>query len=121
MREFLALFTYKINISSVQVTKGQAWFKKSKSEVLAYTAHTSKFSFSKNAEIQNLKFKFQNYFIFPPEKASFWFLKKNVVSSCFGSVSALKTINTQLLFVRYFSKNAPKKVINCQKCLFDHF
>ena len=66
----------------------------------------------------NLKFEFQNYFIFTPEKACFQFLKKNTttknLSSSFGSDSALKTINARLFFVRYFSKCTTKKIINPQ-------
>ena len=72
----------------------------------------------------NLKFEFQNYFIFTPQKARFWFLKKNkqfLFSSCFGSDSALKTINTQLLFCSVFLKTHQKKVINRQKRHFGHF
>ena len=37
----------------------------------------------------NLKFEFQNYFIFTPEKARFWFLKKNTQKKFFLRVSAL--------------------------------
>ena len=90
-----------------QLTKGQAWFYKSKSKILAPVrvartgANALKFSFLKNSwglkyqyffvkiytklpltiknnrRNMNLKFEFQNYFIFTPEKAHFWFLKKN--------------------------------------------
>ena len=37
----------------------------------------------------NFKFEFQNYFIFTPEKARFWFLKKNTHKKCFLRVSVL--------------------------------
>ena len=66
------------------------------------TNRASKFSFSKNSRglkfqhffmkkhrNTNLKFEFQNYFIFTPEKAHFWFLKKNAKTNFFLRVSAL--------------------------------
>ena len=73
----------------------------------------------------NLKFEFQNYFIFTPEKARFLVFEekhpKKIFSSCFGSDSALKTINTQLLFCSVFLKTHQKKVISSQKRHFGHF
>ena len=37
----------------------------------------------------NFKFEFQNYFVFTPEKARFWFLTKNTQNKFFFRVSAL--------------------------------
>ena len=72
----------------------------------------------------NLKFEFQNYFIFTPEKARFWFLKKHpkkIFSSCFGSDSALKTINTQLLFCSVFLKMHQKKLLTAKNAILAIF
>ena len=43
----------------------------------------------KQTQKYEFKFEFQNYFIFTPEKAHFWFLKKNTQKKCFLRVSAL--------------------------------
>ena len=82
-------------------------------QIQSFGTRTSKFSFSKNfrglkykfflvkiglklpftiknkLRNTNLKFEFQNYFIFTPEKARFWFLKKNTQKKIFLCVSAL--------------------------------
>ena len=72
------------------------------------------FTIKNKCKSTNLKFEFKNYFIFTPEKELFLGFKENPspqkkFSLCFGSDSALNTINTQMLFFFCIFENGPKK------------
>ena len=70
------------------------------------------FTIKYNRRNTNFKFEFQNYLIFTPEKALFWFLKKNTQKKFFLRVRlwfSFKNNKHTIVILFGIFENAPKK------------